>query len=167
MDPITLIAATSAAFQGVKQAVEVGKEIEEVFVQLSSWARLAGELNDAISDSIEEKVKKPSIWEKIAFPKNETEEAFDIYIARRRLIEHEKAIKFMFLYGELQELGMDGYNELMAIREKVKKDRFELRVQQKAARIEYVENVKYGCILGGSIVILLIFIWVLVAFWPK
>jgi hypothetical protein len=167
MDPITLIAATSAAFQGVKQAVEVGKEIEEVFVQLSSWARLAGELNDAISDSIEEKVKKPSIWEKIAFPKNETEEAFDIYIARRRLIEHEKAIKFMFLYGELQELGMDGYNELMAIREKVKKDRFELRVQQKAARIEYVENVKYGCILGGSTVLLIILIWSLVAFWPK
>lgn len=167
MDPVSLIAATTAAFNGIKQAVAVGQEIEQVFTQLSGWAKLAGELNDAIMDSVEQRAHTPSIWEKIAYPKSETAEAFDIYIARRRLIEHEKAIKHMFLYGELQDLGMDGYNELMAIRKQIHDDRFRARLQQRAARIEYVQNVKAGCILAMSMIMLIVMIWLTVMLWPR
>lgn len=166
MDPMTLIAATTAAFNGIKQAVAIGQEVEQVFTQLSSWARLAGELNDAIIDSVEQRAHTPSIWEKIAYPKNETAEAFDIYIARRRLIEHEKAIKHMFLYGELQNLGMDGYNELMAIRKQIYEERFHARLKQRAARIEYIENIKAGCIITASVVVLTGLIWLAVLLWP-
>jgi hypothetical protein len=167
VDPVSLIAATTAAFNGVKQAVAIGQEIEQVFVQLSAWARLAGELNDAISDTVEERVRVPSIWEKIAYPKSETAEAFDIYIARRRLIEHEKAIKHMFLYGELQELGMDGYNELLDIRRQIHEQRYEQRIKQRAARIEYIENIKLACILAASAVALGLAIVAVVLLWPK
>ena len=86
MDPITLLAAATAAFNGVKKAVEVGREISDIYSQLSSWAGHVGNLQDAIR-GIEEEEKNPSIWKKITFEKSETAEAFDIYAAKQKLIE--------------------------------------------------------------------------------
>ena len=36
MDPITLLAAASTAFNGVKKLIEHGREIEDVFSQLGN-----------------------------------------------------------------------------------------------------------------------------------
>ena len=51
MDPFSLMATATAAFNGIKAAVKVGQEIEGVYRQLSKWADAAGQLQQLINDS--------------------------------------------------------------------------------------------------------------------
>ena len=60
MDPLTLMAGVTAAYNGLKHAVSVGKEVEGVFNQLSKWADAAGQLQDFIN-----KARDPNKQERI------------------------------------------------------------------------------------------------------
>lgn len=158
MDPITILAAVTAAFNGVKKAVELGREVSDVYSQLSSWAGHVGTLQDAIR-GIEEGEKKPSIWKKITFEKSETAEAFDIYAAKQKLIEMEKEIRHMFLYGELNHLGMDGYNEFRRMRQEVRDKRFKIVNGQREARAKFIDDMKLYSIVGVSVLIGILGLW--------
>jgi hypothetical protein len=158
MDPITLLAAATAAFNGVKKAVEVGREISDIYSQLSSWAGHVGNLQDAIR-GIEEEEKNPSIWKKITFEKSETAEAFDIYAAKQKLIEMEKEIRHMFLYGDLNHLGMDGYNEFRTMRQQVRDKRNKIFRDQKEAREKFIDDLKLYSILGVSVLVGILSLW--------
>ena len=50
MDPVTLLAAATAAYNGVKKAVELGREVHDIYGQLSTWAGHVGNLKDAIEN---------------------------------------------------------------------------------------------------------------------
>ena len=63
MDPISLMAAATTAFNGIKKAVEVGKEVQQVYGELSKWASAAGNLQAFINQN---KEKPPGIFEKIS-----------------------------------------------------------------------------------------------------
>lgn len=158
MDPITLLAAVTAAFNGVKKAVEIGREVSDVYSQLSSWAGHVGNLQDAIR-GIEEGEKKPSIWKKITFEKSETAEAFDIYAAKQKLIEMEKEIRHMFLYGELNHLGLDGYNEFRRMRQEVREKRSKIIKDQKVSREKFIDNVKLYSIVGVTCLVGILGLW--------
>lgn len=158
MDPITLLAAATAAFNGVKKAVEVGREISDVYSQLSSWAGHVGNLQDAMR-GIEEEEKKPSIWKKITFEKSETAEAFDIYAAKQKLIEMEKEIRHMFLYGDLNHLGMDGYNEFRTMRREVRERRTKIFREQKEARTKFIDDIKLYSTLGVLMLVGIFGLW--------
>ena len=158
MDPITILAAVTAAFNGVKKAVELGREVSDVYSQLSSWAGHVGTLQDAIR-GIEEEEKNPSIWKKITFEKSETAEAFDIYAAKQKLIEMEKEIRHMFLYGDLNHLGMDGYNEFRTMRQQVRDKRNKIFKYQKEAREKFIDDLKLYSILGVSVLVGIFGLW--------
>lgn len=163
MDPITILAAVTAAFNGVKKAVEVGREVSDIYSQLSSWAGHVGTLQEAIR-GIEEGEKKPSIWKKITFEKSETAEAFDIYAAKQKLIEMEKEIRHMFLYGELNHLGLDGYNEFRRMRQEVRDKRYKILNEQKKAREKFLDNVKLFAIVGVSCLTGILSLWFAISF---
>lgn len=152
MDPVTLLAAVTAAFNGVKKAVEIGREVQDVYSQLSSWAGHVGNLQDAIR-GIEEGESNPSIWKKITFEKSETAEAFDVYTAKQQLREMEKEIREMFLYGELSHLGMDGYNEFREMRRAVREKRTKILLDQQQAREDFIDNIKLYTIVGFCVIV--------------
>jgi DNA-binding FrmR family transcriptional regulator len=120
IDPFTAFSVASAAFNGIKKAVEIGREVQDVYSQLSQWAGAISDLQESISQ-IEN--KKPGLFEKIGFSKNETAEAFDTFIAKQKITEMEKEIHHMFTYGELQHLGSDGYKEFIQMRRSIKAKR--------------------------------------------
>jgi len=150
MDPITILAAATAAFNGVKKAVELGREVEDVYQQLSTWARHISDFHQAVELR---KNKKPGLFSKIAFEKSETAEAFDEYDAKQKIIQMEKDIYHMFLYGELNHLGADGYKEFRAMRDNIRQKRNKLLSDQIIARKNFLESLKVW-ILGGVIVVL-------------
>jgi hypothetical protein len=120
MDPVSLMAAATAAFNGIKKAVEIGREVQDVYGELSKWASAAGNLQAFIN---QEKVKPPGIFEKIGFNKSETAEAFDVFAAQIKIREMEGEIYHMFLYGALNHLGLEGYREFIQLRKKVREER--------------------------------------------
>lgn len=161
MDPLTLLAATTAAFNGIKKAIAVGREVQDVFVQLNKWADSAGQLQDFINKSRDPNYKKkPGIFEKIGFQKSDTAEAMDIYVAQQKLREMEADIQHMFYYGALQHLSQEGYREFIAIRKRVREERERAVRDQARRRRQFIENAFWGTLLIITITIALkFFIW--------
>ena len=155
MDPITIIAAATAAFNGVKKAVELGREVQDVYSQLSEWAGHVGDFHRAVA-AMEMREKKPGLFDKISFAKSETAEAFDMYAAKQKIIDMEKEIYHMFTYGELSHLGRDGYDEFRRMRREVTEKRQRMVMDQMQRRREFFEAMKlWGLIsmvvtLGGA-----------------
>ena len=163
MDPITLLAAATAAYHGVKKAVELGREVHDIYGQLSTWAGHVGDLKDAI-EGLEKSEATPSIWKKITFDKSETAEAFDLYAAKQKIKEMEEEIFHMFLYGELCHLGIDGYREFKKMRNEVREKRKSMLANQMAARRNVIHNIRNWAIalsvLGAGSILL----WVMIQF---
>ena len=58
IDPITALATATAVFNGIKQAVAVGREAQDIFGQLGKWAGAVSDLQEWMNGESE---KKPSI----------------------------------------------------------------------------------------------------------
>ena len=80
IDPVTALALASATFNGVKKAVQVGKEVSEIYTELSKWAGHVSDVYEHINQNGE--TKKPGLFEKITFSKSATAEAFDSFVAK-------------------------------------------------------------------------------------
>lgn len=145
MDPITLMATCTAAFNGIKAAVKVGQEVEGVYKQLSKWADAAGQLQQYINNNTGDYgEKKLGIFEKIGFKNSATAEAFDIFIVQQKLREMEDDIYHMFYYGELQHLGAEGYASFIQLRREVRENREKMIRDQSRRRKRFIENMFWG-----------------------
>jgi len=130
LDPVTLLATATAVFNGLKKAVEVGREAEDVFGQLGKWAGAVADLQEWIRTEEENANKPPPIFKKLVFAKSATAEAFDTYAAKIKVAQMEEEIRHMFTLGELWWLGKDGYNEFILMRRKIKEQREKMVYEQ-------------------------------------
>jgi hypothetical protein len=137
IDPITALATATAVFNGIKQAVAVGREAQDIFGQLSKWAGAVADVQEWIRGSAEAE-SKPSIFKKITFDKSATAEAFDTYAAQVQIRQMEAEIKHMFVWGELNHLGLDGYNEFIMLRRSVKEQRQKMVYDQLRRKQRFV-----------------------------
>ena len=156
MDPITALATISAVWGGIKKAVEVGREVQDVFGQLSQWAQAADILEQAA-----EKPKKPPLFKKLDF-NNDTKQAFDAYAAKVKIREMEAEIRHEFLYGGLCHLGMDGLREFYNLRRSIREQRIKMLQDQAIRRQKFIEMSLYGVLIVGTIVLGGVTIWSLI-----
>lgn len=145
MDPLTLIATLNATFNGVKKLVAVGREAQDVMKQLGKWADAASQLHGYIN---KHETRKPGIFEKIGFKGSEGSEALDIMAAKQQLKTMEDEIYHMFLYGELQDLGLAGYREFVHLRKRIREDRERALRDQARRRLKFIENSFAGIVIG-------------------
>lgn len=145
MDPLTLLATVNATFNGVKKLVAVGREAQDVMKQLGKWADAASQLNGYIN---KHETRKPGIFEKIGFKGSEGSEALDIMAAKQRLKTMEAEIYNMFLYGELQDLGLAGYREFVQLRKRIREDREKALRNQAQRRLKFFEYGFAGVLIS-------------------
>jgi len=146
VDPITALATISAVWGGIKKAVEVGREVQDVFGQLSQWAQAA----DVLEQAAEQKPKKPPIFKKLSFG-DDTKQAFDAYAAKVKMREMEAEIRHEFLYGGLCHLGMDGLREFYNVRRQIREQRIKAIQDQRAQRQTLIEaSITVALVLGGA-----------------
>ena len=156
MDPITALATISTIWGGIKKAVEVGREVSDVWSQLSTWAQAADVL-----EQVSDKPKKPPLFKKLNFG-DDTKQAFDAYAAKVKLREMEADIRHQFLYGGLCHLGMDGLREFYNIRRKIREQRIRGIQEQRIRQREFFEHCfTGGLILAGSAAVISI-LWMAV-----
>lgn len=114
IDPITAISAATAAFNGIKQIVATGREIEDCVGQLSKWAGAMSDIN-----FLEQKAKNPP-WYK-SFTGSPEAEAMEIFAAKEKIEKQKKEILTMigYMYGDKgQERYRDVLREVKAQRQK-------------------------------------------------
>ena len=145
MDPITALATISAVWGGIKKAVAVGREVQDVWSQLSKWAQAADVL-----EQVSDKPKKPPLFKKLDFS-NDTKQAFDAYAAKVKMREMEAEIRHEFLYGGLCHLGMDGLREFYNVRRQIREQRIKAIQDQRAQRRALIEaSITVALVLGGA-----------------
>jgi hypothetical protein len=116
MDPITILAACTAVWNGIKKASEFAQEAEGVWGQLSKYAGLADQLEQHITTA-KNKPQKPKLFGKLEFG-NDTQKAFNVFEAEHKLMQMEAEIKHEFLYGAFADLeggygSLDGYRKFL------------------------------------------------------
>ena len=156
MDPITLLAACSAIWSGIKSASDFAGEVEGVWGQLSKFVGLADQLEQHIQEE-KNKPKKLQLFKKLEFG-NATQEAFNVFEAEHKLMQMEKEIRHEFLYGAFCNLeggfgGMDGYRKFLEMRRKIRADRIKMQQDQVNMEAEFWDKIQlFG---GGSAVVVI------------
>lgn len=143
MDPVTLMATITASYNGVKKAVALGREVQDIFKQLGKWAEGADQMYSWIRA---QETKKPGLFQAIKFDRSETAEALDIAAAKLQLQQMEEEIKVMFVYGELSGLGSNGYSDFIKARKEIREKRQRIIRDQIKRRQRFVENLFLGIV---------------------
>ena len=155
IDPVTAFAAANAAFKGVKMLVGAGREMQDVSKQLGSWYCAVADITKAESQ------RKNPTWldKKTHGTDNIEQQAMDIVIRKKTLLEKEKEIKFMLDY----RFGLGTYDEMLGMRRKIRADREATIYAAMESRRQLANNAAIGGltlgivgVLGGGIYLIVL-----------
>jgi len=155
IDPVTAFAAANAAFKGVKMLVGAGREIQDVSKQLGSWYGAVADITRAESQ------RKNPTWldKKTHGTDNIEQEAMDIVIRKKTLMEREKEIKFMLN----MRFGPSTYDDMLQMRREIRKEREETVYAAMEAKRQMQNNAAIGglsigimTVLGGGIYLIVL-----------
>ena len=146
IDPVTAFAAANAAFKSVKMLVGAGREIQDVSKQLGSWYSAVADITRAESQR-----KNPTWLDKQTQGSDNIEQqAMDIVIRKKTLLEKEKEIKFMLDY----RFGLGTYDEMLGMRRKIRKEREDTVYAAMEAKRQMANNAAIGALSLGIISVL-------------
>jgi hypothetical protein len=128
VDPITIIATASAAYNALKQGIAVGRELQDMGGQLATWA-------GAVSDMefLAKKAQEPPWWK---VGSSVQAEAIEIFAAKKKIEAQRDELRtfVQFSYGQ------SGWEELLRIEAQVRK-RKQATDHRKAEMKEMAINV--------------------------
>jgi len=109
VDPVTIIATASAAYNAVKKGIEIGRELQDMGGQLASWAGAVSDL-----EFLAKKAENPPWWK---VGGNVQAEAVEIFAAKKRIQAQRDELKTYIQYS----YGQSGWEELLRIEAQVRK----------------------------------------------
>lgn len=110
MDPITIMAGATTAFNAIKKGIQVGRDLQDMSGQLSQWAGAMSDLGRA-----ETKAKNPPWWK--GFGTAVEQEAIEIFAAKRKAEAMRKELKQFISFS----MGPSAWEELLRIEAQVRK----------------------------------------------
>ena len=109
MDPITIIATASAAYNALKKGIEIGRELQDMGGQLATWA---GAISDI--EYLAKKAEDPPWWK---VGGNVQAEAIEIFAAKKKIEAQRAELKTFLQYS----YGQSGWEDFMKIEAQVRK----------------------------------------------
>lgn len=111
MDPVTIIATASAAYNALKKGIAVGRELQDMGSQLATWAGAVSDL-----EFLSKKAEDPPWWR---VGGSVQAEAVEIFAAKRKVEQQRAELKqfIQFAYGQ------SAWEELLRIEGQVRKQR--------------------------------------------
>lgn len=151
MDPVTCLAAASAAFSTVKRLVEAGREVQDVTSQLGHWFKAASDLKASI-----DMAEKPSAMQKILTSAESIEQqAINIQLAKEKHREMETQLREMWLY----RFGMDSYREMIATRKEIARQRDKAIYAKKRRMKAWRDGIIITGVVLSAVGVIILFIW--------
>ena len=145
IDPITLSAAVSgatAAYNGIKKAITMGKEIEDLGSQLSAWMSAVSDV-----DNIHKNANNPSTFDKI-FNGSIEQVAMESYSSRKKLEKQREELR-NFVIGNY---GWQAWDDLLKEEGRIRKARSQAiyqKEQQKRMIRDYT-IIGIACLIGSG-----------------
>ena len=116
IDPITLSAAVSgatAAYNGIKKAITMGKEIEDMGSQLSAWMTAVSDV-----DNIHKNANNPSTLDKL-FNGSIESVAIESFASKKKLAKQREELKNFLI----AHYGLKAWDDLIAEEGRIRKAR--------------------------------------------
>ena len=144
IDPFTAMAAATAAFNGIKKAVAVGKDISSMGSTLSRWSKAVSDL-----DFLEQKAQKPPMYKMFSDTQSN---ALEIWSQKQKLKEMREELRshISFVYGP------SAWDEIVRIEAQQRKEQRQAVYDKQEAIDNLINAVVIGLIVlagvGGIIV---------------
>ena len=145
IDPITLSAAVSgatAAYNGIKKAIMMGREIEDLSSQLSTWMKAVSDV-----DNIHKNANNPSTFDKL-FNGSVEEVAIESFASKKKLQKQREELK-NFLVAHY---GLQAWDDLIREEGSIRKARqqavYAKQEQQKMIRDYTIMGI--ACLIGAG-----------------
>jgi hypothetical protein len=134
MDPVTVMATATAAFNAVKKGVSIGKDIESMASDLGRWM---GALSDL--DMLEKEAKNPPIFKKLFAGKSVEQEAIEAFAAKEKAQQQRTDLKNFIgmMYGHSK------WEQLLKTEASIRKSRAETIHLQRQRRRKFVEIIAW------------------------
>ena len=158
MDPFTAVAMATSAFKTVQKMVAMGREVEDTLGQIGKWYGAVADFNEA-----KKQAENPPLFKKLIASKSVEEEAMQIYVQNKKIQQQEKELRelLMYTYGE------NGYEELVALRRRIREQRERTIYAQQRKRKAFIWNtVNFIAIVGMSYGLYVLGMW-LYTIWPE
>ena len=133
LDPITLSAAVSgatAAYNGIKKAIMMGREIEDLGSQLSTWMSAVSDV-----DNIHKNANSPSTFDKL-FNGSIEQVAMESYASKKKLQKQREELKNFLIAN----YGLQAWDDLIKEEGRVRRARQEA-VWQKIERQKMIREL--------------------------
>ena len=139
IDPFTAVAAATTAFNTVKKFVHAGQEFENCMGQMGKWYGAVSDFRKG-----QQMQKKPPIFKKLLAAGSVEEEALNLLIHEKKIMEMEKELQTMLNY----RFGFGTWDELKEMQRKIR--------AQRERDIYAAAEAKQAIVNGVAIVILLV-----------
>tara|TARA_R100001510_G_scaffold45019_1_gene41621 strand:- start:890 stop:1351 length:462 start_codon:yes stop_codon:yes gene_type:complete len=114
MDPVTIITGATVAFNALKKGLSIGKDLQDMSGQLSSWAGFMSDLTYA-----DQKNKNPPWWKAVGG--SVEAEAIEIFTAKKKAEAMRKELKDHITFS----MGRAAWEELLATEAEIRKQKKE------------------------------------------
>lgn len=140
IDPVSAFMMASAAFNGVKQLVKTGREIEDVVGQIGKWYGAAADFQKAANSK---KNVKPKLFGGVTQQGSVEEEALTFVVYQEKIWQQEKELKTLIYY----RYGEDAFNRMMAKRTEIAKDREKAEKTRREALAKFWDDVIWSVVI--------------------
>lgn len=145
MDPLTVIAAATTAFNTVKKFVDHGREVEEVVGHLGKWFTAVSDFKE-----LEKESSKPPLFKKILASGSVEEEALLFVVNKRKIEQQEKELRELITYY----YGLDTLREMYDMRRKIREQREKAIYEQRRRRKKFFELIASALLIVVGISII-------------
>ena len=155
MEPATigiLLAGATKCVDYHKQGIALGKDISEMTGQVSKFMQ-----NSSDIENLEKRAKNPTFLQTIFNSQNIEQIAVDSLIAKKKMQKHRQDLKNIIMMS----YGPSGWNELLALEGKIRKERAEF-VHKKQEQRDKIINVIAIILLTFTVIgffAFLIYLW--------
>lgn len=141
MNIAEILNSANTAFEQIKKISAVTEDTTAIMGSITGFAGQLGELKRAMV--VEEVQQLHNSYSGKKSKKTPSERALEIYTTKARIQQMEKELYHMFIYGELNHLGVDGYREFCRIREDLEKESSNEAVNDIAWEIQQQEDERF------------------------
>lgn len=125
IDPFTAVTAATTAFATVKKFVSAGQDFENCMGQMSKWYGAVSDFRKG-----QQMQKKPPIFKKLLAAGSVEEEALNLLIHEKKIMEMEKELQTLLNF----RFGFGTWDELKDMQRKIRADREKQVYKQAEAR---------------------------------
>ena len=152
-DPISIsatIAAANTAFNGIKRAFQIGKDIQSMTGDLSKWMTAASDIENAAKQA-----KNPTLLQKLVKRGSIEQEALEAFSAKKQLEEQRYELQQFIKFTH----GTHAWTELLKMEGEIRKRRQKEVYDRKILRDKIIMWVAVTTVVGIGLVILAGFIY--------